>query len=222
MEDESQPIGVSTMPSVTVTIYETGHKVVATALLVLLSPVLLMLAALVRMESRGQALFTQQRLGAGRTAFTMYKLRTMRIDAEDTEHRSYVSGLLSGDVKDGGQPGLYKLSQDSRVTAVGKFLRRTSLDELPQLLNVIRGDMLLVGPRPPLAWEADLFPAWAAPRFAVKPGMTGLWQVSGRNGVDYLSALRLDVEYVTRRGLRLDLVILLRTLQVLLGRSVAR
>jgi lipopolysaccharide/colanic/teichoic acid biosynthesis glycosyltransferase len=118
------------------------------------------------------------------------------------------------------KPGIYKLTSDPRVTSIGKFLRKTSLDELPQLVNVLRGEMSLVGPRPVLPWEAELFEPRHQVRFAVQPGITGLWQVTGRSALTMQQALDLDVEYVRRRGMLLDLAILLRTIPtVLLSRG---
>ena len=145
----------------------------------------------------------------------MLKFRTMRADADDAAHREYVALMLAGEASP--QRGLYKLDADPRVTRVGAILRRTSLDELPQLINVLRGDMSLVGPRPALPYEACQFPAWAMPRFSVRPGLTGLWQVSGRNRLAMTDGLLLDVEYVEHHTVLLDLVILLRTAPAVLA-----
>jgi lipopolysaccharide/colanic/teichoic acid biosynthesis glycosyltransferase len=139
----------------------------------------------------------------------------MQVDADDTSHREYVARMLAGEATP--QRGLYKLDADPRVTRMGAILRRTSLDELPQLINVLRGDMSLVGPRPALPYEVRQFPVWAAPRFAVRPGLTGLWQVSGRNRLAMTDGLLLDVEYVERHTLLLDLGILLRTAPAVLA-----
>jgi lipopolysaccharide/colanic/teichoic acid biosynthesis glycosyltransferase len=136
----------------------------------------------------------------------------MYVNNDDRIHREYVTNLLSEDQPDtGGDRGLYKLEKDPRITPVGAWLRRTSLDELPQLFNVLSGEMSLVGPRPVLAWEAEMFREPDQRRFEVKPGITGLWQVSGRSELSYREALELDVEYVRRRCLRLDLMILAST-----------
>ena len=198
------------------------EAVAAALLLTLLSPLLLAVAVAVRATSPGPVLFRQQRLGLGREPFTLLKFRTMAVDNDDRAHREYVTALLTAEVAPhGGREGVYKLVDDPRVTRVGRFLRRTSLDELPQLLDVATGRMALVGPRPVLAWEADLFPDWAEPRFTVRPGITGLWQVSGRSATGMLDALALDVEYVRTRSLRLDLSLLAATAGVLLGRSTA-
>ena len=189
--------------------------VLAGTALLLLVPVLVLVAVLVRLASPGPALFRQTRVGLDGKPFQMLKFRTMHVGVDDGAHRQYVGLLLSGDVEP--QQGLYKLDADPRVNRVGAILRRSSIDELPQLINVLRGEMSLVGPRPALPYEARMFPAWAAPRFAVRPGLTGLWQVSGRNRVTMLDGLRLDVEYVAHRTLLLDLLILLRTVPAVLA-----
>jgi lipopolysaccharide/colanic/teichoic acid biosynthesis glycosyltransferase len=179
--------------------------------LMLLAPLLLVLALAVWASSPGTPLFRQRRVGRGGTEFLMWKFRTMVADAErrrsELVTRSRDSGWLM-------------LDRDPRVTGVGRFLRRTSLDELPQLLNVLRGDMSLVGPRPlPLIEHARL-PEWSAPRLAVRPGITGLWQVMGRTLIPFEDMLRLDCRYVDELSWRSDLGILVRTVpSVLLGRG---
>jgi lipopolysaccharide/colanic/teichoic acid biosynthesis glycosyltransferase len=193
----------------------------AIALLVL-SPLLAMIWLSVRLSSPGPAVFSQDRLGRDERPFTMYKFRSMSTGAGDAIHREYVRRMLTGD----GGPveatnGLYKLHADPRITPLGAWLRKTSLDELPQLVNVIRGEMSLVGPRPVLAWEAELFSAEARARFQTRPGLTGLWQVSGRNALTMNQALALDVEYVRRQSLWLDLTILARTVPAQLRRGTA-
>jgi lipopolysaccharide/colanic/teichoic acid biosynthesis glycosyltransferase len=191
---------------------------VAMAFLVLLAPALVVVAALIRLTSPGPALFRQTRLGIGRRPFVLYKFRTMYHGCPDGVHREYVSKLLTQDQPpDGGRSGVFKLEGDERITPVGRLIRRTSIDELPQLLNVIRGDMSLVGPRPALAWEAEMFDAVYFPRFAVPPGITGLWQVSGRNSLTMRQGLDLDIEYVTGHSITLDLRILLKTIPVVLS-----
>jgi len=184
------------------------------ALIILAAPLLLLLGLLVRLTSPGPALFRQERLGRERQRFILLKLRTMHTGNDDRIHRDYVTNLLSADPA-AGRSGLFKLDADPRVTRLGAWLRRTSLDELPQLINVLRGDMSLVGPRPVLPWEAELFPQPYQQRFAVKPGITGLWQVSGRSRLAMRQALELDIEYVLRRSFAFDLGILLRTVPAL-------
>lgn len=184
--------------------------------LILIAPVLLLLCGLVRWTSPGPALFRQKRLGRDRRPFTMLKLRTMTVGNDDKIHREYVTRLLCDNQPPaGGYVGLFKLEADPRVTRLGKWLRRTSLDELPQLLNVLKGEMSLVGPRPVLPWEAEMFRAEHAQRFAVKPGITGLWQVRGRSRLSMRDGLEMDVEYAQRRSLALDIYILIATLPAL-------
>ena len=194
--------------------------VVAGLLLLLLLPALLIVAVAIRIESPGHVLFRQRRLGRGLEAFTMNKFRTMRTGTGDTAHRSHVLGLIGHD--QGGRRPMTKLEEDSRITRVGRFLRRTSLDEVPQLINVLRGEMSLVGPRPPIQYEVDHYPVAAFQRFAVMPGITGLWQVSGRSQLSFTEMIALDAEYVRRRSFWLNLSILLRTpLVVLRGHGAA-
>ena len=201
--------------------YDLGKRLLdialATVLLAVSSPVLLVVAVLVAATTRGPVLFRQTRVGRAGAPFRMLKFRTMRHGCDDAAHRDYIRRLLS----DQAEPyeGLYKLVDDPRVTRVGAVLRRLSLDELPQLLNVLKGDMTLVGPRPALPFEAELFPAWATPRYLVAPGVTGLWQVSGRNRLTMLQGLELDVEYVEQRSFVVDVMILLRTVPAVLGRG---
>ncbi|MEP7055734.1 MAG: sugar transferase [Actinomycetota bacterium] len=195
--------------------------VLALLALIVLSPVLAVVAIVVGLTSRGPVFFRQERLGRDRRPFRIYKFRTMTADNDDSEHRKYVTALLTEEVAPhGGAPGVYKLAADPRITRVGRFLRNTSLDELPQLFNVLRADMALVGPRPALGWEVELFPAGADLRFEVRPGITGLWQVAGRGSIDMKTALELDCEYVRTRSFLGDLRILARTVVVLFGRSV--
>jgi lipopolysaccharide/colanic/teichoic acid biosynthesis glycosyltransferase len=195
--------------------------VIALTAIILLSPLLGLLWVAVRYTSSGPALFRQQRVGRGKTTFTMLKLRTMYTGNNDKAHREYVRSLLSGEAQTAGERGLFKLDGDPRITPIGRWLRRTSLDELPQLFNVLRGDMSLVGPRPVLPWEAEMFSAPHQRRFDVKPGITGLWQVSGRSRLTMREALDLDAEYVRRRSLLLDITILARTVPALLKDGAA-
>lgn len=192
--------------------------VLACACLVLFAPLLAVVAALVRVTTPGPALFRQVRLGKDRRPFTLYKFRTMYAGSPDGVHRAYVRRMLTEDQPQADDGcGLYKLGDDSRITPLGRILRRTSIDELPQLLNVVRGDMSLVGPRPALPWEAELIGATHGQRFLVPPGLTGLWQVSGRNRLTMRQALDLDVEYVATQCFLLDLSILARTIPVVLS-----
>ncbi len=187
---------------------------VGVSALLVLGVVMLVVAAVIRLTSPGPALFRQVRIGKDHQPFVMFKFRTMRSGSSDEVHREYVRSMLAGEISS--VDGLYKLDRDPRITPVGALLRRLSLDELPQLLNVLRGEMSLVGPRPALPWELELLPAWAEPRFRVPPGLTGLWQVSGRNRLTMLRAVELDVEYASHSSFWTDLKILLLTVPALL------
>jgi lipopolysaccharide/colanic/teichoic acid biosynthesis glycosyltransferase len=188
------------------------------AALTLLSPLLLTVAVLIRLTTPGPALFRQARVGRNEQPFVLYKFRTMYGGCSDDPHREYVRALLTDDSPPtGGEHGLYKLEGDVRITPLGRFLRRASIDELPQLLNVLRGNMSLVGPRPALTWEAELIEPAYHQRFRVLPGLTGLWQVSGRNYLTMRQGLELDIEYVRRQSFAFDLWILLKTIPVVLS-----
>ncbi|MGH3803011.1 MAG: sugar transferase, partial [Pseudonocardiaceae bacterium] len=187
--------------------------------LVLLIPMLLVALA-IRVGTPGPALYRQQRVGRGGRPFTMYKFRTMRVGGSDAQHRELIARELRGE--DTSVSGSWKIDSDPRVTRLGSILRRTSADELPQLLNVLRGQMALVGPRPCLEWEAEMFPPKYAGRFDVPPGLTGLWQVSGRSTMGTLEMLELDLTYVRSWSFWTDLTILARTVPTLLRGHGAR
>jgi lipopolysaccharide/colanic/teichoic acid biosynthesis glycosyltransferase len=193
----------------------------AGGIVIVLAPLLIALAITIRLDSRGPALFRQRRVGHGEREFTVFKFRSMRSDADPRGHREYVTALIQGRNADGGRKDLYKLAVDDRITPVGRWIRHWSLDELPQLFNVIAGDMSLVGPRPAIPYEVAEYPSWYRKRFAVKPGLTGLWQVSGRNERTYEEMVRLDIEYAERRTLWLDLSILARTPLTVIARRGA-
>jgi lipopolysaccharide/colanic/teichoic acid biosynthesis glycosyltransferase len=186
-------------------------------LLVVLSPVLAAIAVAVRLDSKGPALFRQERLGLEGETFRVTKFRSMRVDASDELHRRYIEQLAAGDAAAG--DGLKKLTADPRVTRVGAFLRSTSLDELPQLFNVLAGEMSLIGPRPALAYELEHYRPEHFARFSVRPGMTGLWQVSGRANLGFLEMLDLDARYAETGGPATDLRIALMTPRALIGRT---
>lgn len=191
---------------------------VATALLLLAAPVIALVTIAIRIDSKGPILFRQRRVGRGRREFTIFKFRTMCRNADATRHRKYVQTLIDGaDHPERGR--LYKLSVDDRITRVGRILRSWSLDELPQLLNVLRGDMALVGPRPVIPYEVEMYPDEYLRRFAVKPGLTGLWQVSGRNERTYDEMVSFDIQYAEASSLLLDLRILAKTVPVVLRRQ---
>jgi lipopolysaccharide/colanic/teichoic acid biosynthesis glycosyltransferase len=181
----------------------------ATALLVTW-PLLAVLGLAVRVSSAGPAFFRQERIGRGVRPFTMLKLRTMVDGAEQL-----VVGLLE---ESGADQRFYKFQDDPRVTGIGRWLRRWSLDELPQLWNVVRGDMSLVGPRPGLASEVETYESWQLARLAVRPGLTGAWQVSGRSELNFDDCVRLDLAYIESWSLRCDLIILAKTIPAVLGR----
>jgi lipopolysaccharide/colanic/teichoic acid biosynthesis glycosyltransferase len=191
--------------------------VITPVLLVLLSPLLIAIAVAIKIDSPGPVLFRQRRLGRGMTPFTVQKFRTMKQGVSQEVHREFVIGLIAGEEPERveGKPQ-FKLSVDPRVTRLGRFLRHSSLDELPQLWNVLRGQMSLVGPRPAIAYEVEHYPAAWLGRFRVKPGVTGLWQVSGRSELTMADMVRLDIEYADRRSARLNVWILLRTIPVVL------
>ena len=191
----------------------------ATAGLLLVLPVLLLTMLAVRCDSPGPALFQQVRVGANGRRFRLYKLRTMRHGNDDGAHRAYVAQLISGSAER--QDNIFKLIDDPRITRIGRVLRKLSIDEVPQLWNVLLGDMSLVGPRPPLPHEVELYPASAWERLRVKPGITGLWQVSGRSELSFEEMVALDVRYWRRWSMLSDLVILLKTPKTVLSRRGA-
>jgi lipopolysaccharide/colanic/teichoic acid biosynthesis glycosyltransferase len=188
--------------------------VVGTAATITLLPLFACLAVIVRLDSSGPVFFRQERLGRDGVPFRMWKFRSMYHNSDDQRHRAAASAWFAA------QPsgGAYKNLADPRITHVGRFLRRTSLDELPQLFNVLGGDMSLVGPRPGIAYELDHYLPWYFERQRVKPGMTGLWQVSGRDRLSAKEMMTFDVRYVRERTLWVDFKILLFTLPALLGR----
>jgi lipopolysaccharide/colanic/teichoic acid biosynthesis glycosyltransferase len=184
--------------------------------LVALCPLFLAIAIAIKISSAGPVLFRQKRIGQFGTCFVFLKFRSMYVNNDASVHESYVRKLIAGEaerqVSNGNCEGVYKLTADPRVTSVGNFLRRTSLDELPQFLNVFKGEMSLVGPRPALPYEVGAYDIWHRRRLVeVKPGMTGLWQVTGRNRVKFDDMVRLDVTYARTWSLWLDMKILMRT-----------
>lgn len=204
--------------------YRVLDLLIGSLALLVCAPLLVAIAIAVRLDSEGPALFCQPRLGRGRCLFTVHKFRTMRTECDEAVHREYVRELLEGDERthtSGDGRDLYKLAADDRVTRVGRILRRTSLDELPQIFDVLCGHMSLVGPRPVIPYEAELYPPDYEPRFAVKPGMTGLWQVNGRNERTYREMVDLDVRWAEGHSLGLYLSVLARTPWVLLARRGA-
>ena len=194
--------------------YRAFDLVIGTIATITFLPLIACLAVMVRFDSSGPVFFRQERLGRDGVPFRIWKFRSMYRNSDDQRHRVAATAWFAA------QPTghVYKSLADPRITRVGRFLRRTSLDELPQLFNVLRGEMSLVGPRPGIAYELDHYQSWYYERQRVKPGMTGLWQVSGRERVSAQEMMTLDVRYVRERTLWLDFKILLWTVPALLGR----
>lgn len=199
--------------------------VLSAALLIVLAPLLGLIALAIRLDTGGPVLFRQTRYGLGMSTFTINKFRTMHWGTSVDRHRDYVQGLIRGDIDTapGADGSLYKLEVDDRITGVGGVLRRFSLDELPQLWNVLCGEMSLVGPRPAIPYEVEFYPTpeWCR-RFTVKPGITGLWQVSGRNELNFDQMVDLDLDYTQCRSFWLNVRILVKTAWVVThGRGAA-
>jgi lipopolysaccharide/colanic/teichoic acid biosynthesis glycosyltransferase len=194
--------------------------VAALVALTVLSPLMLVVALAIKLTSPGPVIFRQPRIGRGGAPFVMYKFRSMRTDMDDRVHREFVAKLIDGGKTAAGAPaqaGGFKLKADPRITAIGRFIRKTSIDELPQFFNVLKGEMSLVGPRPPVPYEAERYQSWHQRRvFELKPGLTGIWQVEGRSRVSFDEMVRMDLRYLRHCSLRFDLGILLRTVAVVL------
>jgi len=191
------------------------------ALLVLVSPLMLVTAIAVKLTSPGPVIFRQMRIGRGGHPFPFYKFRSMRQDNDDSVHREYVKSLIQGrhnEINEGdADKPVYKMRSDARITGIGRIIRRTSIDELPQLFNVLKGDMSLVGPRPPIAYEIENYQSWHMRRLQeVRPGITGLWQVEGRSKTTFDEMVRLDLRYIRNWSLWLDIRILLKTVLVVI------
>lgn len=225
MEQESRkPISdESTRQGPSHRLYESIKRVMDICLasfgLLLLSPIMLLVAVLIKLTSAGPAFLRGTRLGMYGHPFTILKFRTMRADYDASMHEHFVKTLIYGQVGDAKlgrtreQP-IFKLMHDPRITPVGRFLRRTSIDELPLLINVLKGDMSIVGPRPSIPFEADFYPQWQMKRLACKPGITGLWQVTGRGLTAFDDMVKFDMEYIDRRSIWLDLKIIWKTFWV--------
>jgi exopolysaccharide biosynthesis polyprenyl glycosylphosphotransferase len=198
----------------------TFDLIVATLTIVLLFPLWLLIALLIKIASKGPVFYTQERVGMDGRLFLLYKFRTMQAGADPELHREYQKAFIAGraeaNVGNDSKP-TYKLLADPRITKIGKLLRRSSLDEVPQLLNVLLGDMSIVGPRPPIPYEVEAYELWHRKRLDMKPGLTGLWQVSGRNRLPFEEMVRLDLFYIENWSLLLDLKIILRTGFVMIG-----
>jgi len=200
----------------------TSDLVISTLSVTLLFPLWLLIALLIKLDSRGPIFYTQERVGMDGRLFLLYKFRTMDANADSELHREYQRAFIAGRAEanlGNDQKPTYKLFADPRITRVGKFLRKTSLDEVPQLLNVLLGDMSIVGPRPPIPYEVEAYELWHRKRLDMKPGLTGLWQVSGRNRLPFEEMVRLDLFYIENWSLLLDLKIIIRTSFVIIGRE---
>ena len=176
--------------------------------LVAFSPILIFIALLIKLDSKGPVLFIQKRCGKNGKVFNMYKFRSMCINAEDKlqqiQHLNEAKGFM------------FKIKDDPRLTQIGKYIRKTSIDELPQLINIFKGEMSFVGPRPPLPNEVEKYNLWHKLRLSVKPGLTGLWQISGRSDLGFNDMVMLDLKYISERNLVYDLIIILKTIPVVL------
>ena len=177
--------------------------------LLLLSAVIAIVACAVKFTSKGPVFFSQKRVGKNGELFDMYKFRSMVVNAEELKEKLAHQNEMSGP--------MFKMKDDPRVTKVGKFIRKTSLDELPQLWNVLKGDMSLVGPRPSLPKEVAQFEKWMYKRLSIKPGLTCFWQVSGRNNIDFEDWMKLDIKYVDERNIWIDIKLIFKTVLVLFG-----
>lgn len=177
--------------------------------LIALSPILLIVILAIKLESKGEAIFSQERVGMNGRVFKMYKFRSMVANAEELKEKLEDNNEMDGP--------MFKMKDDPRITKVGKFIRKTSIDEVPQLVNVLKGEMTLVGPRPSLPEEVELFEDWMRERLEVKPGLTCYWQVMGRNTIGFEDWMRLDVKYVRERNTWLDIKLIFKTFGVFLG-----
>jgi len=191
--------------------------------LILLAPFLLAIAILIRLDSPGPAIFAQRRIGKDGKEFTFYKFRSMYTDCDDGIHKAYMAKLIASETEDNlrGGSGCFKIEEDPRVTRIGRFLRKSSLDELPQLINIFKGEMSLVGPRPALPYEVEMYEAWHLRRLAVTPGITGLWQVSGRSEKNFHEMVELDLEYIDKWSIWMDLIIILKTFRTIFDKKGA-
>lgn len=198
--------------------YEKGKRFIdivgSTIGIVILSPILLVTAIAIKIEDpKGKIFFSQRRIGLNGVEFEMYKLRSMVYNAEELKKQLIEKNEMSGP--------MFKMKNDPRITKVGKFIRKTSIDELPQLFNVLKGEMSLVGPRPSLPQEVEKFEQWMLRRHEVKPGITCYWQVGGRNNIDYEEWMKLDIKYVEERNLWVDIKLIFKTFFVLFGDNSA-
>lgn len=177
--------------------------------LIILSPILLIISMLIKIESPGPVIFMQERVGINKKTFKMYKFRSMVANAEELKCKLVEKNERNGP--------MFKMKNDPRVTRIGRFIRKTSIDELPQLINILKGEMSFVGPRPSLPDEVNQFEPWMLKRLVVRPGLTCYWQVGGRDKIDYIDWMKLDIKYVDERNIWVDLKLIFKTFFVLLG-----
>lgn len=182
--------------------------------LIILFPLMIIVGILIKFESKGPILFSQERVGLNGKKFKIYKFRSMVEEAEECKEQLLEQNEMNGP--------MFKIKNDPRVTKLGKFIRCTSIDELPQLINVLKGEMSLVGPRPSLPKEVEQFDLWMMERLNVKPGLTCYWQVSGRNDIQFEEWMKLDIKYVKDRCILLDIKLIIKTFFVLFGDEHAR
>lgn len=220
------------------TMKELFGGIISVVVLIIMAPIFLMIMIMIKLDSPGPVIFLQKRIGARRVKtadgwiwkneeFTFYKFRTMFHNSDPAIHKAYVEALIKNDEKEMDKiqqtrTNIRKLIHDPRITRVGKFLRKFSLDEFPQFYNVIRGDMSIVGPRPALAYEVSIYQSWQMARLQAKPGITGLQQISARCTKSFDEQIRYDLEYIRRQSLLLDLLIILKTPLSLLRAKGAR
>jgi lipopolysaccharide/colanic/teichoic acid biosynthesis glycosyltransferase len=191
-----------------------GLDIICAGILILLfSPAFIIIALLIKCTSTGPVFFRQSRIGLGGRRFTFYKFRSMRVDSDSSVHREYIKKFIQGGSGNGGgNNGVYKIINDPRVTRIGKFIRKTSIDEIPQFFNVLKGDMSLVGPRPPIPYEIKNYHTWHKRRvLEVKPGITGFWQVAGRSTTAFDTMVRMDLQYAMRWSLWWDVKLIFQT-----------
>ena len=177
--------------------------------LIVLAPILIVVAILIKIESKGPVIFSQERVGINNKKFKMYKFRSMVVNAEDMKEKLEKQNERKGP--------MFKIKNDPRITTIGRFIRKTSIDELPQLINILKGEMSIVGPRPSLPKEVIQFEPWMLERLKVKPGLTCYWQVQGRDHIEFEDWMRLDVKYVKDRNFLLDIKLIFKTFFVFLG-----
>jgi lipopolysaccharide/colanic/teichoic acid biosynthesis glycosyltransferase len=190
--------------------------------LLLFAPLFLIIAAVIKATSPGPVFFRQERVGLNGRIFLFYKFRSMETNNDPLKHKEYITRFINQQKTAAIEPGIFKLTDDSRITGFGHFIRKTSLDELPQLINVLKGDMSLVGPRPPIPYECNLYDIWHRRRLlSARPGITGLWQVMGRSRTTFDEMVRLDLKYLREWNLLLDLKILLMTPKAVISGSGA-